>query len=77
MKQPKLTAERMELAFKAAEFRQDLDALVEQYGARLQFGWQGKWAYLQVVFDDSGEALTLCRVSKNGKVRYQTEKEEN
>lgn len=67
----------MELAFKTAELRKDLDAVLTKHGGRLQLGWQGKWAYLQVVFDKADTlALTLLKVRRDGKISYVFEAEE-
>lgn len=73
----KLTAERLELAFRTVELRQALDAVLLQHGdAKLVLAWEGKWAYLQVHFPGQVEALTLAKVSRDGRVRYYREAEE-
>ena len=67
----------MELAFKATELRADLDAVFHKHGGRLVLGWEGKWAYLQVVFDKSDAlAVTLLKVPRGGKLKLLTEVEE-
>lgn len=73
-----LTPERFDLAFRAATFRKELDALMAKHGANLLIGWEGKWMVLQVHFPDIAcdEALTLIRADKRGKVRYLREDEE-
>lgn len=75
----RLTAERAELAFAAAELRADLDAVLKKHNAKLQIGWEGKWAKLQFVFPalSTTEALSVVQCSKGGKMRYLTEAEEN
>ena len=73
----KLTADDLDLAFRAAEFRKEFDALLTKHNCRLQLGWGGKWAYLQLVWPDNhAKALTLAKVQKGGKLRVITEAEE-
>ncbi len=72
-----IDAADMELAFKAAEFRKDFDALLDKHGCRLQLGWGGKWAYMQLVWPElDHKALTLAKVQKGGRLRVLTEAEE-
>jgi len=67
----------MELAFKATEMRQDLDEVFRKHGGRLVLGWEGKWAYVQVVFDKyDALAVTLLKVQRGGKLKLLTEVEE-
>lgn len=67
----------MELAFKAAEMRADLDGVFRKHGGRLVLGWEGKWAYMQVVFDRADSlAVTLLKVPRGGKLKLLTEVEE-
>lgn len=67
----------MELAFKAAAMRADLDDVFRKHGGRLVLGWEGKWAYMQVVFDHADSlAVTLLKVPRGGKLKLLTEVEE-
>jgi hypothetical protein len=70
---------RIALGFKAGEFRKDLDELLKRHGAKMQMGWAGKRCYFQVVFPATTEAaaVTLMTVTKDRKVRYVEEVEEN
>ena len=74
MKKPKSIMEHdpdhVERAFKAIEFANDVDALLVKHGATLSFAWVGSKAYLQAVFDDSGEAATLLEVRRGKKARW-------
>lgn len=74
----RLTAPRAELAFRAAELRHDLDELLRKHNAKMQIGWDGKWAKFQFVFPDlsTTEALTVMECRKDGRARYMTEAEE-
>lgn len=73
----KLSAEELDLAFRAVEFRREFDTLLDKHGCRLQLGWDGKWSYLQVVWPDNNtKALTLAKIQKGSRVRVLTEAEE-
>ena len=77
-KKPPLTPERLELAYRAAALRKDLDDVLKKHGAKLVLGWQGKWAQLQFHFPalSTTEALTVVECTKGGKMRYIREEEE-
>lgn len=74
----KLTEQRIDLAFEAAEFRTKLDALLAEHSAHLGIGWYGKWTVLQVMFPTktTEEAVTLIRAAKGKGMRYVMEQEE-
>lgn len=78
---PKINpATEMELAFAAGEFRKELDALLKKHGAKMQIGWEGKWAYFQVVFPriTNSLAATMIKTRKgDGACRYLNEDSED
>lgn len=71
-------ADRIDLAFEAAEFRTKLDALLAEHNARIGIGWYGKWTVLQILFPTKtmDEAVTLIKAGKGKGMRYVTEQEE-
>ncbi len=73
-----LTPERVDVAFNAACFRDELDALLEKYKARLLLGWEGKWAKVQVMFPEASTetVVTIVETAKGKRMRYVTQVEE-
>lgn len=70
-------AETMDAAFRAGEFRNELDALLTKHGARMVLGWHGAHAKLQVQFEAvHGLAVTIVDVRRGGSARYLTQVEE-
>lgn len=67
----------IELAFKAHEFRSELDALLKKHGAKLALAHCGKWAHLQLQWEAMPQAVGIMRTTRGGKVRYLTEAEED
>lgn len=76
-RRPKLTAERFDLAFRGAVFRDELDALLKRHNARLTIGWDGKWVKLQVQFPEvaTDEAMTILEATKGRAMRYVMQEE--
>lgn len=73
-----LSADRVDLAFRALAVRQSIDNVLAEHGATLQLGWHGKWAKLQVQFADVREtAVTIVETTKGKAQRYLSEAEEN
>ena len=68
----KLTAHKAELTFKGIEFANELKALLDKHNAKLNLGFVGKVAAVQVEFHDfpSDLAITLVSVQKGRSVRY-------
>lgn len=77
----------MELAFKAAEFRKEMDALLVRHNCRFGLGWgdnedknHRQEAYLQLHFLDDPlkhAAVTILSVRKGRKLKYLIEVEED
>lgn len=74
----KVTEQRIDLAYTAAEFRAEFDALLSKYNAQLGIGWHTKWAVLQILFPniDENEGVTLIKAAKGKGMRYVMEREE-
>lgn len=72
-----LDAERLDLAFRAAELKAKLDQALEDTQFRLQWAFVGSWAYLQAAPVEGGpEAVTLFKVRKGGAMRWLLDTEE-
>jgi hypothetical protein len=69
--------ETLELAFKAHAFRVALDAMLAEHGVRMVLAHQGKWAHVQVQWPGASQAISIMRASRDGRVRYLTEAEED
>lgn len=69
---------KVDVAFRASVFRDELDALLTRHNARLLLGWNGKWAKLQVMFPEASQetVVTIAETKKGGVVRYVTQEEE-
>ena len=64
-------ADTFDAGFRAIEFRADLDALLTKHGMTMVLAHEGKWAHLQCQWPDLGTvAVSLCRASRGGKMRY-------
>lgn len=75
---PKLKADEFDIAYRAVQFRTELDALLTKHGAKLLLGWEGKWAKVQVQFEEpaSDRAVTIIETAKGKRTRYTQEIEE-
>lgn len=74
-----ITPERVDVAFAAACFRDELDALLEKHNAKMLLGWDGKWAKVQVMFPEASQTtvVTIVETAKGKKMRYVLQKEEH
>ena len=74
---PNLTPERVDVAFAAACFRDELDALLTKHNARLLIGWHGKWAKVQVMFPEASTktVVTIMETAKGKRSRYVLQEE--
>lgn len=72
-----LTPERVDVAFAAACFRDELDALLQKHQARLLVGWSGKWAKVQVMFPEASTktVVTIMETTKGKRSRYVLQEE--
>lgn len=71
-------AETLLLGIQLDEFRISLERIQREHGLRLQMGWMGKHAYLQVVPIEGGNrAGTVLRVTKGGRMRWAFTDEEH
>jgi hypothetical protein len=71
--------EHMDMAFRAAEMRKDLDDVFDKHGFRLVMGWEGSHAYIQAIDPRTGidgPAVTLLTVRRGGKRVLKLEIEE-
>lgn len=67
----------VDAAFRAAEFRAELDALLTKHGMRLVLAHEGKWAHLQGQWPDIPDcAVSFMRVTRGGRIRYLLESED-
>lgn len=71
-------ATRVDVAFHAAAFRDELDELLKRHNAQLLLGWNGKWAKLQVMFPQASQetVITIAETKKGGLIRYVMQEEE-
>ena len=68
----KLDPEKIDVAFSATMFREELDALLHRHQAVVQLGWDGKWAKFQVCFPNLSKTtvVTLVETAKGKHTRY-------
>ena len=67
-----LDPEKIDVAFNAAVFREELDSLMVKHKAQMLLGWDGKWAKVQVMFPDASKStvVTLMETAKGKSIRY-------
>jgi len=72
-------ATQLDVAYRALDFRTELDALLKKHGVRMLLGWEGKWAKLQLMFPEASTeiVLTIIETKKGGRVRYRLDEEES
>lgn len=72
-------AEKLLLGIQLDEFRISLERIQREHGLRIQLGWKGKHAYLQVVPIDGNidRAGTVLKVTKGARMRWAFSDEEH